>query len=436
MRVFGFVIVVVGSVVASAGPRRPDAPAGTRASVVVDAPAAMAKLLKSTLGARFSVTVAKTALSDAPVAKEVRALTEPVGAIALVLGRQTGELWTLTVLNGADGTALDTQTFRVAGKKPVKALPKPVAGAIALACATGQPPAVSNGEPRAAQADLQTTASTPARPSDLSARPPTAAVSPGSKPTRRAALPAVRVGLGFRGFGRSLSWGGDPAQQLSRYTLSPVPAQGGAAGIAPAVALDAQWFPGAHFTSGVLANVGVVFQGEVVVGLASRQDASRFGTRASRYRLGGAFRQPLTATVELDAVGGFSTQTFSIDATAANDGSPRPDIPSVAFSGPRAGAGVRLGHFGPLSLDGLAAVTWLSGTGQLGTEAYFPRAVGFGLDATIGASVEVAPNLEVRLAIDWTRYFLTLNPQPGAKFDAPAAADQYVGAALTMNLVL
>jgi hypothetical protein len=113
---------------------------GAKQAVVIDAPPAMAKLLQSTLSARFNATINRDALSAAPTSKEVRAVTSPVKALAVVLARPTGDAWTITVLNGADGTPLETQNFTAAARKPLKALPKNVAGALVLACSTGQAP--------------------------------------------------------------------------------------------------------------------------------------------------------------------------------------------------------------------------------------------------------------------------------------------------------
>jgi hypothetical protein len=450
MRVFGCVALLLLATVSHAGPKKKPATAaaGSRQAVVVDAPPAMAKLLQSSLGQRFAVTINRNALSDAPLAKEVRSVTTPVKAIALVLARSAGDTWSFTVLNGADGTPLENQQFRAPARKPLKALPKNVAGALVLACATGQAPATEAPapvEPTKVEPKPAETKTEPTRKSDRVATKPepvpksvASTPSPPSSggeatlvgstetPSAKSQLPALRVGLGFRGFNRSLTWSGDPDQALARYAL----------GFAPAVAFDVNWYPGAHVTTGVLANLGVAFQGDIGVGLSSRQDASRFGTRAQRYRISGAFRQPLGSVVSLEAMAGFSTQSFSIDAVAANDGSPRPNIPSVTFNGPRGALGARFGAFGPVSIDLQVGFTFLAFLGELGSEAYFRRAGGFGLDAGAGVAVEVVPNIQARAGIDFTRYFLSLRPEEGARFSAPSAADQYLGVNVALQWVM
>ncbi|MBE2252345.1 MAG: hypothetical protein IAE78_22615 [Myxococcus sp.] len=448
MRTFVWLVVLLLASAVSAAPKRKPPRAsggGAKPAVVVDAPPAMARLLQSTLGARFDVTVNRNALSDAPTAKEVRSITTPAKALAVVLARPAGDAWTVTVLNGADGTPLETQTFRAAARKPLKALPKNVTGALMLACATGQAPGAqaapvaeapavtttpSKVEPAKSEpaASTRTTprAEVAAKSKDPEPSPVTSVTDEPSTPSTPSEHPAIRAGIGFRGFGRSLSWAGDPDQALARYALP----------FATAIALDATWYPGAHFTSGLAANLGLAFSGDVGVGISSKQDSSRFGTRYDRFRVSAAFRQPFGSVFSVEAVAGFSTQSFSIDPVAANDGSARPSIPSVTFNGPRAGVGVRLVKLGPVGIDVMGGFTVLAWTGELGSDAYFKRAGGFGVDAGGGVSVELVENIQLRAGLDWTRYFLTLRPEEGARFTAPSAADQYLGGSVALHWVM
>jgi hypothetical protein len=443
MRSLALLTILLLSSFADAAPRKKKAArpvvSSNQATVVVDAPPSMAKLIQSTMSARYNAVLSKEPLSNAPTAKEVKKVSAPSSAVAVVVGRAEGDSWTITVFSGTDGSPLDTQTFKT--KKPLKALPKNVAGSLLLAAATGQAPddeegedvgespkAVAKAEPAKKSESSKTSERTATK--QVAAREEadsgeeTSISTPGEEPTEKSNLPAIRAGIGFRGFNRSLTWAGDPEQTLARYSLP----------FAPAVAIDAQWFPGAHFTSGIAANIGAFFQGDLGVGLSSRQDQSRFGTRANRFRFGGVFRIPTGPLLTLEAAGGYSSQTFAIDEQAANDGSPRPNIPSVALNGPRGLIGFRLGKLGPLSIDALGGFTYLASTGQL--LEYFPRAGGFAIDAQAGVSLEVVPNIQVRAGLDWTRYFLTLRPEEGARFVAPSAADQYLGGSVSLNWVM
>jgi hypothetical protein len=445
-------LVLVATVAFAAPKKRPKpsarpAAASPKQAIVVDAPPAMAKLLQSTLGARFAVTVNREALSDQPLAKEVRSITAPVKAIAVVMARAAGDSWSLTVLNGADGTPLENQVFRAAARKPLKELPKAVAGAIALACATGQAPGAEKPPPVAdppkaeptpkpepkpePRAEVKKAEPAPKKVEPAKVEPtpepePSTVSSSSDTPSTPSSLPALRMGLGFRGFGRSLSWAGDPEQALARYALA----------FAPAVALNATWYPAAHFTSGIVSNIGLSFVGDVGVGISSKQDTSRYGTRADRFRISGAFRQPFGSVFSLEAVAGVALQRYSIDPVAANDGTPRPNIPSVSYVGPRAGVGVRLAKLGPIEVDAMGGFVILTSTGELGTEAYFRRAGGFGVDAGAGVALQLLDNLQLRASLDWTRYFLSLRPEEGARFVAPSASDQYVGGSVALQWVM
>ncbi|MCA2978592.1 MAG: hypothetical protein INH41_08545 [Myxococcaceae bacterium] len=400
-----------------------------RPTVVVDAPLAMAKLLQAALSPRFAVSTSREPLDVAPTARDVRAAAATPKASAVVLARLAADTWSLLVFNGADGSLLETLRVRA----PVRALPRNVAGALVLACATGQAPGRGPATTREADTTSEglTSAKQPSRSASTSkpsgeSSGETTLVGEATANAPAAAMPALRVGLGLRGFNRALSWSGDPDQALARYAL----------GFAPAVALDVVWFPGAHVTTGVLANLGVTFQGDVGVGISSRQDAARFGTRAERFRVGALVRGAVGRHVVLEGHGGFSTQRFGIDAVSANDGTPRPNIPSVTLNGPRAAFGGRFGAFGPLTLDAQVGLTFLTFLGELGSDAWFRRATGVGLDVGGGVSLELVQHIHLRAGLDFTRYFLSLNPEDGGRFSAPAAADQYLGGSVGLLWIM
>jgi hypothetical protein len=142
MRSLALLTILLLSSFADAAPRKKKAArpvvSSNQATVVVDAPPSMAKLIQSTMSARYNAVLSKEPLSNAPTAKEVKKVSAPSSAVAVVVGRAEGDSWTITVFSGTDGSPLDTQTFKT--KKPLKALPKNVAGSLLLAAATGQAP--------------------------------------------------------------------------------------------------------------------------------------------------------------------------------------------------------------------------------------------------------------------------------------------------------
>lgn len=440
-----FVLVMVCCALPGLAAPKKKGPAVAKQAVVIDAPPAVAKAIQATLAPRYAVTVNRSPMSDAPTTKEVRAVTGPVKAIAVVMARPQGDAWSITVLNGADGTPLDNQVFRAPPRKPVKALPKNVAAALVLAIATGQavgaeptPTPVVETKPEPAKPEPVKTEPKPepkpAEPAKAVATPTPTPVEPTpSSPSVSSSsgttftpspLPAVRLSLGLRAFARQLTWGGATENAATAYPWNP----------SVAVAFDGTWYPGAHFTSGVLGNIGATVQGDLVIGQSTTTTdrSARYPSRSQRFRIGAIFRQPFGSVFSLEATAGYSTQSFGLDPLATDGTTVRPAIPTVTFQGPRAGLGVRLVNLGPLSLDAMGGFKLPVRFGELATDVYFPQARGIAADATLGVSIQFAPNLHLRTAFEWNGYFLTLNPQEGARFQTPSGTDQYLGGNATV----
>lgn len=208
-------------------------------------------------------------------------------------------------------------------------------------------------------------------------------------------------------------------------------------GFAPAVAVDATWFPAAPFTTGFIANLGVTTLADIGVGLVSspRGDESRFGTSTIRFRVGALVRLPLSPVFEINAGAGYSSQTFAVAPQSVDGKVNRPDLPGVAFNGPRAAVGVRLNKLGPVSIDATVGFMFAVGKGELGSEEFFPKAMVFGVDAGAGVSVAMMAHVEARLGFDYTRYFIQPNAA-GAIVTAGSGADQYLGGNVSLVFVL
>ncbi len=236
-----------------------------------------------------------------------------------------------------------------------------------------------------------------------------------------------RLGVGFRGFSRTFQWSGNPSNNLADYNLV----------LGPSIAVDAQWFPLAHFMTGLPSYFGAYVDSHFALGVASHlaQDESKFGTKIERHRLGLLFRMPLVSILSVQAHAGYSTQTYAIAQKSA-DGTTRPNIPSVEFNGPRAGIGLHLTIIGPLSFEALGGFQLVTGQGELASEQYFPKATAMSVDASAALSLRLANQIHLRLGFDWTRYFVTLSAAEGATFFATSAADQTLAASLALEWVL
>lgn len=125
MRLVWFCCVLAGSV------------ALAKPTVVLSGPAPLTKAVGKELGKKYAVK-AVGAISAMPTAKEVRDVTAPAGAIALVQCSATGAFVTLQVLNGADGTPLDTVSIKGSAKK--LKIAKPQLAALIFAIGQGKAP--------------------------------------------------------------------------------------------------------------------------------------------------------------------------------------------------------------------------------------------------------------------------------------------------------
>lgn len=419
--------------------------------VLVTGPAPATKLLSKALSKKFTPKPL-AALAPMPTAKEVRDVTAPAGAIAVVSVQAAGAYLTIQVLSGHDGTPLDTLTIKGTAKKPPKALAKPDLASLLFAVAQGKAPGAAKA-PEAPVAEAKpeptpepakkTPAPEPAKKELAAAKKKAPEPAPKEEPRPEPAPavsdapedepapapsehPALRLSVGAGGFNRGFSWAGNPSPSLATSSQP----------FAATVAVDGTWFPGAHFTSSFLANLGVTASGEFGLGMASRVNTSRFANHASRLRLGAVVRVPLGSRFELSGHAGYARHELGTSTTAVNDGAVRPNIPDVTFTGFRGGLGLRLRLFGTVELDAQGSFNAIGGLGELGSERYFPNARALAVDAGGGLSVELATNLRLRGGAEWQRYFVTLNAAEEDTFFARTAADQYLAASVQLQWVM
>lgn len=405
--------------------------------VLVSAPGKVAKILNKELSKKYAPVPLKASLGPSPTAKEVRDVTAPVKAIAVIQAQAGSKYITLQVLSGDDGTPLDTITFKPPRK--FKALPREAADALFAALAQGHAPAAEPGatttvaEPSKTPdktgkgAEKEPEQSEPEETASSSSSESSTEVSGSSsfEPTP-SDLPAIVTGVGFKGFGRTFGWAAGSSDALASYSLP----------FAGAVAFEGAWYPGAHFTRGFGANLGAFLSGEVGIGLASKQDDSRYQTRADRFRFGARVRVPMGEKVLLDGVLGYSTQTFAISPQSATTGLPRPNIPSVTYNGPRAAVGATFQFNERFGADVLAGFMFVYGKGELASTTYFPNTTGLSVDAGLGVTVKVVEALRVRASFDWTGYFLATHADPTAIITSTGATDHFFGGALSMLWVM
>ncbi len=419
--------------------------AAPKPSVVITGPAPVTRWVSKELSKRYTPKVLKTAVAPMPTAKEVRDVTAPSKAVALIICQASGQFVTLQVLNGADGTPLDTVSIKASMKKLPRVMPKPQLAALMFAVGSGkapgkQAPVAAEPEPVAektapevvkvkdppAEEPKKEVASKKKKEEpkpEPEPQPAAEVVAEAASPSTPSKHPALRASVGVGGFNRSFSWAGNPSPSLATASQ---PFSGD-------ISVDASWYPGAHFTSNFLSNLGVFVTGDFGVGMVSRVQESRFAHSATRLRFGGLIRLPIGDRFSLHAHVGYSRHELTTSAVAVNDGSARPNIPDVLFNGFRAGLGFRLRMFSTVELDGLGGFQVVAGKGELGSDRFFPAATAIAVDAGGGLSVGLAENLRLRAGVEWQRYFVTLNAAETSTFFAKSASDQYITAAASLQ---
>lgn len=239
-----------------------------------------------------------------------------------------------------------------------------------------------------------------------------------TKPPKRDRLAAVDVEFDFVFVHRKLSWNDDLIGNLREYSL----------GFGPGVQLKFQYFPGAHFTSGVGAQFGIDFEWERLFNFDStRDDGLQFPTEAQQFLVGLRWRYPV-GRWEPTIIADYGVQKFEFGVT----GPPvmTAGIPGVKYEFYRLGAGFRvgLGQDESFIVTFNAAFRGLLSAGGIESSQWFPEAKGNGMDALIMFGYALPKGFEVRLGIDYRRYWFDLNPvPPDPPFVAGGALDQYWG---------
>lgn len=214
---------------------------------------------------------------------------------------------------------------------------------------------------------------------------------------------------------RTLTWNQDLTPQLSGYSLSP----------GPEGRIGLEVFPGAFATSGPASNVGVVGTFGRSVGVSSQTGSgSALATTFEDFLFGLKVRVPLGSVVPyLSAT--YGGQSFSI----AGQGSTT-SVPGTDYRFLRAGVGTRVELSAMFSLDveaGYLFVTGLgSGSGEIGSSAFFPRGKAYALDGDVSVAARITKIIALRVGCAARQYGLSFNVQKGDPNLVGGAIDRYV----------
>ncbi len=109
------------------------------------------------------------------------------------------------------------------------------------------------------------------------------------------------------------------------------------------------------------------------------------------------------------------------------------ELPDVTYRSVRPAIDTRA-YFGRFSIVEEVAFRALVDQDAISTRFYGPR--GYGVDAEVGAALQLHRGLEARFGFDYELYSFAFHPPPGATFDAGSARDQLYGVRLALAFIL
>lgn len=282
-----------------------------------------------------------------------------------------------------------------------------------LAVAPAEAPAAT---PRPTRVEAQA----PAR-----ARPAARASSPPARFAARHGETALELFAGFDWLARHLSFNDDLFDRIGTYRLD----------AAPAAVAGIRWYPARHWTSHVLAGIGVEAEARGAFGVSSitADGQSRYATTIDDWRVGGLFHARVLEPLQLLAGVGYGEARFRIEpAVPASPGSPPEPLPSVRYRYLRTSGGLEVDLASWLSFGGSVGWRAVISSGQLAYPEWFPRSFTTGVDLGLTVTLRVERWLAFRARVNHIRYISALNPEPGDIRVAGGALDEWTHAGVDL----
>jgi hypothetical protein len=330
----------------------------------------------------------------------------------------------LTLYSGQDGSQVSDSTLvapkpkleKLSGVRVWKAFGEALASAKPSApepaAKTPEPEPIDEPEPVASARDERREEPEPAEDADDD--------DDGAKPTSSPFDLSVGARIGTRRFTYNDAFPG-----LRGYKL----------GLSPNVALRLHWYPGAHFSDGVAANLGLELRGELMVGVSSKNSAGqKFDTSSRELGFGLRWRNPFGEASEWGLLLGYGMRSFEIEQAKAGG----PGVPAVDYGFLRIGGDARLSLFGPLSFDARAAFLLGLSQGEIADKAWFPHTSQHGVEAEAGLGFALSDGLEAQAVFVLQRFFMSFDPRindAAVQSDgrvAGGALDQYLSGRLAL----
>lgn len=225
-------------------------------------------------------------------------------------------------------------------------------------------------------------------------------------------LPGVSLNVGIEFFSRNFYYTDDIFQKFHPYHLL----------LAPAIALDVQFFPGMIFGDRSFPYIGLWGHASYALGLRSRYTDGSISETTAAVVEGGLIGQIPAGSLMIRLLAGYRLRYFAMPVLS--------NVPSVipnsAYQQIQVGAGLRWTLNDRAVLTGRISYLLLLHAGDLQSEGLFPRLTGGGIHAEIGLNVALTKWLEWQAGVKLDYHFFAMNPQPGDTNIAGGAVDQYM----------
>jgi hypothetical protein len=197
---------------------------------------------------------------------------------------------------------------------------------------------------------------------------------------------------------------------------------------APLVGVHGELFPLSRTKVPVLKDVSVIGDYRLAFGLSSTDaTGDSVSTSWSSFDVGARERVHLNESLALGLHGGYGQNDYTFGAVS--EGTTLPDV-QYRFVAAGLDANLTLSR---LSLYLSGSYLGVLSAGLIGT--YFPRATLGGVEGTIGVAYSLAYGFELSLEVAYTRFFYSMNPEPGDAYVAGGALDQMGRGALGVGYV-
>jgi len=199
---------------------------------------------------------------------------------------------------------------------------------------------------------------------------------------------------------------------------------------APSVALSAELYPLSRSSIPVVRDLGITGSYALAFALSSKLEGTEtVDTSWSRLQAGVRLRVR-TGGPGFGLSLGYGFVKFGFSGA---ESAPIDELPDVDYSFLRAGLDARMPIARAIVVIASAGYMGVLSSGAL--DDRFPRSSAGGADLALGASWRALGPVAISLTASYTRFFFTMNPEPGDPYVAGGALDEFLGIQLGASYV-